>query len=208
MLRLYPLFGLIAALLSGAPASAIAVLDLNTGLCHNQTECTLSLNGAGQGGALATFSAPEVTLGTDDFFAFSGGMVFGSSVFPHAFDLSFTRTVQWSGGSLSMAHRFEGFSITGPTTAVSGLLANNSAGAFSFDNPLQFQENQTYRFETEESDDFSFAVLDDLRFSGFEADSAPSVVPLPATLPLMLAMLFGIGLIEIRRRYSATSVSP
>ncbi len=211
MARVLACIGLLVMLVArGTPAHAIAVLDLTSGACHNQLICTFTLSGDGASNIQATFSLPEVSFGDDNFYAYSDGMIFGNGVFPHAFDLSFDQSVQWLGGTLELGHRFSGFDVTGPTIAVSGLLSDANAGQFSFAQPLLFQADESYRFNSAPASEFGFGVLSGLDFTSVLQESNPSVVPLPASLPMMLLILTVLTLTHVahrRRRRSGNSDS-
>lgn len=180
------------------PAGAITVLGLNDLGCHNQTHCTLQLEGNGVFGVTATFSSPDVTLGTSDFYAYEGGMIFGSRVFPHSFDLTFNRTLHWNGGVVGLSHRFDGFQISGTGLSSTSILAEQQVGAFSLATPITFLADQSYRFSGQPSTHFGVAVLSEMRFAPVVSAAAPSVVPLPATLPMMLAFLACLGALGLR----------
>lgn len=185
--------------------SATPILHLNDGSCHNQVACTLQLFGNGVHGATATFSSPDVHIGRSDFFAFSGGMIFGNHTFPHAFDLTFNRTVSWSGGTLGLAHRFDGFAISGAGVSASDILADQGIGAFSFATPITFLADQSYRFDGHRSSHFSIAILGDMQFAPILASASTSIVPLPATLPMMALLLAGLVWLGLRRQNTQRS---
>lgn len=199
MARSVSVFWLFLALTwASGPAQAIAVLDLRSGGCHEQIDCTLALSGGGHDATLAHLTAPRVSFGADDFFAYSDGMIFGNGVFPHSFDLSFDRSVLWLGGALDLSHGFTGFDILGPSLKVSGVLKDTTQGVFILENPLLFQADQTYSFRTTLAPSFTFGVIGQFDFAGITTDSSPSVVPVPATLPLMLSLLAGFALIRFK----------
>ena len=201
MTKSLPLLCLIATFLMAQPAHSVAVLDLRTGDCHNQIICSLSMFGGGLDGTTGTFSSPRTSIGEDDFFAYSDGMIFGNGVFPKAFDLTFDRSVLWVGGTIAFDNGFQGFSVTGQGVGVGSMLSDINPGAFSLNAPLHFAANQTYRFDVAPSPAFSFGVFITFEFSSEAPSSAPSVVPLPATLQLLLStMLFAAFLRNASRK--------
>ncbi len=201
MVRILACLGLLVVLVARSlPANAIAVLDLTSGACHNQFECTLTLFGENAGGIQATFSSPEVSFGNDDFYAYSDGMIFGNGVFPHAFDLSFDQSVQWQGGALELEHRFSGFDVTGSNVALAALLSDTEPGRFTLAQPVLFQANELYRFDSTPASEFGFGVLSSLDFSIALQESSPSVVPLPASMPMMLTILILLPLTRFVHR--------
>ena len=173
-------------------AHAIAVLDLRTTACHEQVQCAFTLSGDIPDGTVANLSAPQVAFGSDDFFGFSNGMIFGSGVFPHAFELSFNQDLFWTGGALELNHGFAGFEIAGSSFDATRVLADAGPGIFSFADAVFFEAGETYRFSAETTQSFGFGVLGELQFAGLVEEASPSVVPIPASLPLMLSILAGL----------------
>lgn len=191
------LFGMLGL---ATPVSATPILHLNGASCHNQIECSLQLSGNGATGIAATFSSPDVSIGRSDFFAFADGMIFGSHVFPHAFDLTFNRTVRWNGGTLGLAHRFDGFTIAGAGVSASDILAGQGIGTFSLATPITFLADENYRFDGNPSPHFSIAILGDMQFAPIVTSASPSIVPLPGTLPMMALLITCLAWLGLRRQ--------
>lgn len=185
--------------------SATPILHLNQVGCHNQVTCTLQVDGIGMSGTTATFSSADVSIGRSDFFAFSEGMIFGSHIFPHAFELTFSETVHWSGGTMPLAHHFDGFTVSGAGFSAPDILAGQGIGAFSFATPITFLADQSYRFDSDPSPHFSIAVLGDMQFAPIIPSASPSIVPLPATLPMMVLLLTWLGWLGFRRQHTPHS---
>ncbi|MEM9059006.1 MAG: VPLPA-CTERM sorting domain-containing protein [Pseudomonadota bacterium] len=193
---------LILMLLFGASgvARAVAVLDLTTLDCHNQASCDLMLSRTGADAISATFSAPDVMFGRDDFFGTVSGMVFGSPFFPRAFDLSFDSPLLWTGGTAGLSFQFSGFEVSGPGIDRVAALTQSEPGVFLLETALTFQADQSYRFEALSPSPLSLISLRDFSFLQIAQSTEPSVVPLPTGLPLLATGLIAFGWLRRRKR--------
>ncbi|MEM7684753.1 MAG: VPLPA-CTERM sorting domain-containing protein [Pseudomonadota bacterium] len=181
-------------------ASAVAILDLTGTACHNNAACDVSLTGTGSDSITASFSAPDVMFGTNDFFGSDNGLIFGSPFFPRSFDLSFDSTLLWTGGTIGQSFQFSGFDVTGPGVTQTSVLTQPQPGTFLLDTALTFRADQSYRFEAISTSPISLASLRDLSFLPIAQANDLSVIPVPAGLPLLLTGLVFFGWLARRRR--------
>ena len=205
---------ILAAFVSPAHSTSILNFNNSTPPILGSTEFTVTLSGGDLDGVVATFFNPITDTGNPAFFTtstFPLDFGIGSGSFTRFFDVRFSQTVAWTGGTTSFApFVFDGVDIVGPGISESAFLANLTAfSSFSLPSPLTFLAGNTYSFAAVNTNTTDPRNTGGIGFPTWTfARSSLVSVPMPTTMALFVPGLIVLAFASWATRSSRSSLTP